>query len=309
MPIKIDYSPTGALLGLAGLAGQAERKRNAFAQDMQLLEFSQRQQEFQAQREAQDKSFELQRVMAERTLAAQMRTPAADHIKERADLEAATRNKHQTDVKAQLDSMKEKGAIDEAQYQKGLLAVMTGNEPLMQHILATPPAVKPNISNSQTVDTIREPFRERRRMLEGQLGQVTKTIAEGLFGPGDKEAAQKQQSDLMAQIDAQFAQETAALEQFRQHGQGGVAAPAEDDAGIGSISYTPALSTSEHNILSMARWMGGPEVAAKIGGDRPVTQTLGTKPLDQATAQQILQEAGGDKERARQIARDRGYTF
>lgn len=33
------------------------------------------------------------------------------------------------------------------------------------------------------------------------------------------------------------------------------------------------------------------------------------KPLDQATAAAILREAGGDKEKARQIARKRGYEF
>jgi hypothetical protein len=35
----------------------------------------------------------------------------------------------------------------------------------------------------------------------------------------------------------------------------------------------------------------------------------GTKPLDAATAAQFLQKAGGDKEKARQMARDAGFTF
>ena len=34
-----------------------------------------------------------------------------------------------------------------------------------------------------------------------------------------------------------------------------------------------------------------------------------TKPLDEATASTILKEAGGDKNRARQIAKERGYKF
>ncbi len=33
------------------------------------------------------------------------------------------------------------------------------------------------------------------------------------------------------------------------------------------------------------------------------------KQLDSATAQQILQEAGGDKDKAREIAKSRGYSF
>ena len=35
----------------------------------------------------------------------------------------------------------------------------------------------------------------------------------------------------------------------------------------------------------------------------------GSKELDKDTAMQILQEAGGDKEKAREIAKQRGYTF
>jgi hypothetical protein len=37
--------------------------------------------------------------------------------------------------------------------------------------------------------------------------------------------------------------------------------------------------------------------------------TSAGKPLDQQTAAALLQEAGGDPEKARQLARDRGYTF
>ncbi|GAG12255.1 unnamed protein product, partial [marine sediment metagenome] len=33
------------------------------------------------------------------------------------------------------------------------------------------------------------------------------------------------------------------------------------------------------------------------------------KTLDEATAQQILGEAGGDKEKAREIAKQRGFKF
>lgn len=41
----------------------------------------------------------------------------------------------------------------------------------------------------------------------------------------------------------------------------------------------------------------------------PTETSPRNKMLDEQTAMQILQEAGGDKEKARAIARDRGYTF
>lgn len=43
--------------------------------------------------------------------------------------------------------------------------------------------------------------------------------------------------------------------------------------------------------------------------DEEVQSEQGVKSLDAATAKQILAEVGGDKERARQIARQRGYKF
>jgi hypothetical protein len=46
---------------------------------------------------------------------------------------------------------------------------------------------------------------------------------------------------------------------------------------------------------------------------RPLIESGGKpevgKPLDQATAKAILAEAGGDKEKARELARQRGYSF
>lgn len=42
---------------------------------------------------------------------------------------------------------------------------------------------------------------------------------------------------------------------------------------------------------------------------RPADTSTGGKQLDEQTAKDILNEAGGDNEAARQLARDRGYTF
>jgi hypothetical protein len=47
----------------------------------------------------------------------------------------------------------------------------------------------------------------------------------------------------------------------------------------------------------------------KYPGIEIPTQTPAGKPLDRATANRILDEAGGDPQRAAQIAKDRGYSF
>ncbi len=41
----------------------------------------------------------------------------------------------------------------------------------------------------------------------------------------------------------------------------------------------------------------------------PAEAAITTKTLDQNTAKSLLQEAGGDKDKARQLAKERGYDF
>ena len=51
------------------------------------------------------------------------------------------------------------------------------------------------------------------------------------------------------------------------------------------------------------------ELLAERDGETGKTKTGAKKTLDADTAAKILQEAGGDKEKARQLAKERGYTF
>jgi hypothetical protein len=173
--------------------------------------------------------------------------------------------------------MLESGTIDESQHQKGIMAVLTGNETLMQHVLATPKIVaeKPNISDAGELEIIRQPFAERRKGAEIQLTQLQKTINESdLSKMPEKAAAFKtQEQALKDRIEQLFKEETIAVNKWRTEGRGKPAASAPQQ-GRGTMTFTPEISASEENILRLGRAMAGPE-SGKIGGDRPATRTMG----------------------------------
>jgi hypothetical protein len=211
--------------------------------------------------------------------------------------------------KTQLDKMLASGTIDEGQYQKGMLAVMTGNETLMQHILATPQATpqatveKPNISNPEELDILRRPFEEKRKMLSSSLEEAQKDVVTFAGMPKLLASAQKQAANLQAQIDAQFAQENAAVDQFRKQGSKPAAdrVPASPGTMSMSVGGVPVA-------IPPAAPAGTGTMTSQIPGT-PLRQTgsLG-KPLDKDTAMQFLQQAGGDNEKARALARLQGYA-
>jgi hypothetical protein len=58
-----------------------------------------------------------------------------------------------------------------------------------------------------------------------------------------------------------------------------------------------------------AKWNINPGGPAGAAGSKPAAAPAAGKPLDAATAKQLLQEAGGDKNKARELAKQRGYTF
>ena len=73
-----------------------------------------------------------------------------------------------------------------------------------------------------------------------------------------------------------------------------------------STSELQEIAAERHGFdLPALRRIAGGEGRAS---SRPA-ETSGGKQLDETTATEILREAGGDKEKARRIARERGYTF
>jgi hypothetical protein len=277
MPITIQYGPAGIAGGLAGMAGAGEARRQTFSEGMQLSDLALRQNSEQYRQMAGDRAFALQSAMADRTTVAGRKSPAADHIEERADIIRADKAANQKLVKDQLDKMLASGTIDPSQYQKGLMAVMTGNEGLMQHILANPKATveKPNISNAEEVDIIREPFREKRRQMQTQFSSTIKNV----YDPAEVE---KQKATLQASLDAEFTKEAAAIDQWRKQGRGkttetptpgsgsltnaagrmtSISSDTGALSGTGSMTATtPAARTptnnSEQNILNILKGVG-----------------------------------------------------
>jgi hypothetical protein len=285
MALRVDYSPVGALMSLASAAGRAQQQP-VYAQDVSL---SQAGGIGPMQAQTSDHAFSLQRAMADRIAAAQLRTPAADHIAERADLSRKRRVEEQKQYKDQLDEMLSAGTIDQTQYQKAIIAVLTGNDSLLTEVLKQPKAPKPekpNISNSQEVSLIREKYREQRRMASEELARVDKDLSSEFTATPE---AKQKQADLKKQIAGLFDQEAADIEKWRKEGRGqeGEAEtpqgkismsvngrPVEQTAslqpGMGSVTTLP--SKSEQGIMDMARQMAGPG-AAQIGM-QPQTGTI-----------------------------------
>ena len=99
--------------------------------------------------------------------------------------------------------------------------------------------------------------------------------------------------------------------------------PAVDPTTRNEITTTPGQKRDWHGIDWLAKDTPSTSVTNKVeipgqparkvtykqprgGGKSSGSQS---KPLDKATAQQLLQEAGGDKAKARELAAQRGYSF
>ena len=210
MPLQVDYNPVGAMGSLASAAGYGAARSDdrGAAHLIQLQNNLANQSLAQQDADLRKQSFRLQQAHAERVLAGQLRTPAAEHVSEQALLKRQARQDEQIAFKTQLDKMLSSGAIDDAQYQKGLMAAMTNNETLMAQVLAAPKTKieKPRISNTEEVNIIRRPFREKRGMLQAQLRALNE-----LSDP--KEAPR-----LRAEIEALFEEEATALGEWRESG-------------------------------------------------------------------------------------------
>jgi hypothetical protein len=163
MPINIDYSPVGALVSAAQGAGQAEAQRTSFSQGLQLADLGLRQQ-------AQNQAFSLQKAYAERQAAEQSRTPAADHIAERLNLETANRQAERTVIKTHLDGMLSKGQISDDQYQQAMAGVLSDSKELTAQAILQgnrpDPMQKPQFSARVQM------LRDDRVTLQNELRQI-----------------------------------------------------------------------------------------------------------------------------------------
>jgi len=74
----------------------------------------------------------------------------------------------------------------------------------------------------------------------------------------------------------------------------------------GESYMNPEYGTPEKREKIMQEWQHRTE---EILTNKPRAKPAKSKPLDETTAKQILKEAGGDKNKARQIAKQRGFIF
>jgi hypothetical protein len=93
--------------------------------------------------------------------------------------------------------------------------------------------------------------------------------------------------------------EIAALQTERQQMQDKIAAGDDRYGFANAKSRQNRLQAIDRRLAELGAGTSPAPAGAKGGG----------KALDKATAAVILQEAGGDKERARKLARERGYSF
>jgi hypothetical protein len=70
----------------------------------------------------------------------------------------------------------------------------------------------------------------------------------------------------------------------------------------------PGANSTENHIMGLINQQVGPGVVGLRGQYQNITRMGGSK-VTPDIAQQLLQEAGGDKDRARQLAQQRGYSF
>jgi hypothetical protein len=241
MPINVNYTPVGALGQLAYGAGQGQAYQAQAGRNVQMAGIN-----AQAQAEA----FRLQTAMATRLRDMQQvpKTPAADHVAERIDFERAETQRHQTDSKQQLDTMLAMGAIDQDQYQQAMLGVVSGNQNLMAAAFRPNPTEKPNISSAAELDMIREPFREKRRMLAADLSKLrTDVIASRM------PAVQQQIATMQKQLDDSFATEQAEVAKYRQRGSAMYSGGEQQVEQPGTMSMVPVGTAQEEGIMAMAR--------------------------------------------------------
>jgi hypothetical protein len=212
------------------------------------------------QQSARDQAFRLQRAQAEQMLAAQQKTPLAASVQATAAAKRAEWDRQQAAARERLNTMRMSKSINEDQYQRALMGLVTDNEALVREALATPKAEKPLVSSAQDIDLIRRPYRERRQFLASELQSLRKLANDPLTSTPD---VRERAAVLETQIAELFANEERDLAQWR----GQKAAPKPP----GKASISRARSASEANILSMARKMAG-EDSTKVGGDAPLVE-------------------------------------
>jgi hypothetical protein len=276
VPLNVDYSPVGAMGSLASAAGYGQGDAQA-SQQMIDLQRNLAQQTLASQdAQLRQQAFSLQKAHLDRLTAAQTRTPAADHIAERANFARQDRETQQKADRDQLDQMLQEGTIDQPTHERAVMASLSGNKMLMNRILATPkPPVEKDIPAAEEANW-RRPFHDRRSIAERQIQMLHSEIKDAFGDEKIIKSINDQITPLKQAIEDSYdaeekyvAQARSSYKTAKQKGTASVT-----PSGQVSITSHPEVNPSEANILSLARTMAGPN-AGKIGGDKPTTVTAG----------------------------------
>lgn len=152
--------------------------------------------------------------------------------------------------------------------------------------------------------------------IQNEMAQHQQEIAKGnnrygflyAFSRADRIKDLQQQQQELLQGNAQ-AQQT--IDQIKSAVGGGVRAPAQ------AVPLNPPLPQGPGQAAPTLPLMAPAPTPAQASGGAPTADSIanpptalpGAKVLDAQTAQQFLQQAGGDKDKARAMARAAGYSF
>ena len=211
MPIKIDYSPVGPLLGLAYAAGEGERRRRGEATDLAFVQMSlaaqARNAQIAAQIQAQDQAFALQQAAAARMAGTPTRVQPSDSVLGRMQWQGEQRGLQREEQLRQLDEMLASGDITQKQFRQAELGIKTNNEALVREALV--PKVKPPLAATTAVKHIEQ---RNQRRIERQLAvEERKSKLDPYADPEQEKVrvdlAQKRIKELEAELQASYQRE------------------------------------------------------------------------------------------------------
>lgn len=339
MALEVNYGPVGLLGAIAGMAGQREGAWKQAGLDMQATRMTQENIQQANQIAAQDRAHQLQAAMASKMAVAQKMTPAAEHVSSYLEQQNAIKQHDQTQSRAQLDDMLNKGSITPEQYGRAVMGLLSGSKGLMDKAIMPP----------DTTDPMQKPiFAAKLQMIRDQRAQmydnlkdirkaqmdVTMKVPDSTeIDPVTGKVYSTKEAELMAKINKTYTDEQSILSSAAPSppkasdtgttGSDGIprvpgtnipilkSANPADQGPVGSgyiATPIPGASPTEQNIMSLINKQVGPGIVG-LRGQYPSITRMGGPKITPDIAQQLLQETGGDKDRARQLAQQRGYDF
>lgn len=222
MPIKIEYAPVGALLGLAQAAGVGQRQQRGAELDLAFVGMSLAAQARNAQIaagiQAQDQAFALQTAAAARMARTPTRVQPTDSVLGRMQWrESQQEFRQEQEQKVQLEQLQkmfEAGDITERQRRQAEMGIEKGDMALVRRTLfPKEPKFDKELS---TVAVVRYTEKRTQRHIEREIAKEERKLKIDPYADAVKEkarvdAAEKKIAQLEIALKASWAREDAAL--------------------------------------------------------------------------------------------------